>query len=357
MVIRLRNICNLTIILVISLLFLSACVYTPVQFDEDEQTVIPSAEEVSEESSNDILPSLESNSEYVLLAEIYNWERTEFDHAFLSPSIPSLEVGKKYFDDFLTKYDKDTKSHIQSISTDGKYIVFEELIDNYDYMTEVFEDQNLTFYSNYDIYNYRLNDYWLSKIDYNLSPDDYAEELTFSLLINGVPYTAANVMIDVYSSTGKMPVKVSDDCSAYLLSEWQGELDLIYSIYTYPNHELVVSFKLPYNEVAESSGDIMIKQFLDIHHIIYALGNEKNTYLFDLNDNSDIELGYDMWFPFLSPDGKYFAYESRSLNSLLQRGYYIIDLENDKTYYYGVEKEDDPRIIGWCPESVLTSKP
>jgi len=343
-----KNICKAALCFILLLMILSACADETKKYDEDEQSINPPTENVFEEALNNISLPSDSNVEYVLFSEIYQEDTEEYEYALLNKDFPSLISGKEYSDDFFAKYDKGYKSQIQSITTDGKYIVFAEYPNDNDCTIAVYEELNLIFTN-----TVKRDSYVLSEMDYAINPDDYTAALT-SILRSGYSfssYPSAKVMIDIYSEKMELPIGVSDACNAYLLDEcdYNIEVDrMTYFVYSYPDSELITSFKFP-NTAASSTDEIIIEQFVDKQHILYTIRDTSITYLLDLSSNNATELGHDMWTPKLSPDGKYLAYANNWRDS--QQVIYILDLENSEIYYYELGEKSYPRIIGWAEKT------
>jgi len=370
----LKNICKFTIWLAFVLLILSACaVAQPANLTENdddmpivllEEEILDAGseegleecleeatedapeeepEEVAGEISKNTLPPMEMNKEYALLIQTHNLARAEHSYAFLNKDIQNLAQGKEYFDSFVNKYGKDAKSQVQSITADGRYIVFKEYPNDTDCTIEVYEGLNQIFTNTVD-----SDSYALSEMDYALPPDDYAAVLTWILRAGyRFSYPVANTMIDIDSTIGSLPREVSDDCAAYLIEE----RSLAFSLYSYPEHKLVSSFKLPYSEAAEYSEDIVINQLVGKQHILYTIWDTGITYLFDIRSNKSIELGHNIFYPHLSPNGKFLAYTNKFKDSL--GVVCIISLESDVAYYYELGNDVYSTIIGWVEEASI----
>ena len=331
-------------------LILSACIYDTENLtgnNEDDNPIIPP----TEDATHWALPSAETNSEYVLLARTFKWDTKEYEYVFLNKGVPNLAEGKEHFDVFLDRYEKDSNSQVKSITTDSKYIVFEEYPNDNDSTIEVYEGENLIFSNTVS-----KEAYILSEKDYGFDPNDYVASLT-SILRSGYgfySYPAANAMIDILSTTGNLPIGISSDCTMYIMVEWDYNLkDGKNLIYSYPDYELIVTFELPYCENGIFTDGVLLNQIVDEQHIIYTIWDTATTYLLDLSNNTAVVIGHDLWNPILSPDKSHFAYAIQSWNSTLG-GFYILDMETQETCFFeaeGLGKNDILSIVGWVEKS------
>lgn len=295
------------------------------------------------------------DSDYLLLVEIYRWLTDEYEYVFLGQDIRSATAGKEYGDAFIAQYGKDTRTRVGAISADGQDLVFWKNTRVDDYEIEAYQGSNLIFTCTYPFSGYEVDNYWfntMSEMEAAFSSEDYGFDLAYLLFSWGNPYPVAKTMMDIDANTEikYLPWVVSDDCSAYLLVDYRDDGAMYHSLYSYPGHELISSFILPYSQTVSSSLYIDINQLLDQRQMIYTMWDTNTSYLYDVSNHTAVQLGTGMLYPQLSPDKKYLAYARQDWEST-SSGIYILDNETQETQFFpvacGLGNSDELRIIGW----------